>query len=140
MIKYAKFYLANTKRVNNWDLVDTSAEYVLGPYSELTGTDFVYKLSRSKDLWERRIAILTTFYLIKKGNFNHTLKLAQNLMNDKHDLIQKALGWMLREIGKRDESILIKFLIQHYKQMPRTMLRYALERLSSKQKKLFMAK
>jgi 3-methyladenine DNA glycosylase AlkD len=138
--KIAKFYLANKSCINNWDLVDASAEFILGPYALATNKDFIWKLAKSKIIWDRRIAILTTFHFIKLKQYQNTLKLAEELMNDKHDLIQKALGWMLREIGKRDEAVLTKFLNRYSMVMPRTMLRYAIERLTSAQKRLYMAK
>ncbi len=135
------FYLKNTKYINNWDLVDLSADKIVGAYL-FTKKDktIIYKLVLSKNLWERRIAILTTFYFIRQNDFTNTLKLAKILINDQADLIHKALGWMLREIGKRDEKVLIKFLNQYYQVMPRTMLRYAIERLSERQKKKYMTK
>jgi 3-methyladenine DNA glycosylase AlkD len=138
--KIAKFYLANKSCINNWDLVDTSAEFILGPYALETNGDFIWKLAKSKVVWDRRIAILTTFHFIKLNQFVDTLALAEQLIADKHDLIQKALGWMLREIGKRNEPVLVKFLNKHSLAMPRTMLRYSIERLSPAQKRLYMAK
>ena len=156
--KLVDFYLKNTENVNNWDLVDSSAHYILGDYllnliyhsrksgndrmvnvdSRLRGndkTDFhgndrmvLYKLANSKNLWERRIAIISTFAFVRAEQFDDTLKILEILLNDKHDLIHKAVGWMLREIGKRNQKIEEEFLAKYYKQMPRTMLRYAIEK------------
>lgn len=131
--KAVKFYLKNTKRINNWDLVDLSAPKILGEYGD---RDILYKLAKSKNLWEKRIAIISTFTFIKKNNFSDTLKISEILLNDKHDLIHKAVGWMLREIGKRDKKIEEKFLKKYYKIMPRTMLRYAIERFDNRQEYL----
>ena len=125
-----KKYLENTKYINNWDLVDLSADKIVGSYLFEKPKDILYSLATSENLWERRIAILATFDFIKKGFYQETLKIAKILLNDRHDLIHKAIGWMLREIGKRcSQEILEQFLLAHYKQMPRTMLRYAIERL-----------
>ncbi len=127
--KIYEFYLKNTKKINNWDLVDLTAEKIIGPYLEDKSKDILFKLAQSKNLWERRISILSTFYYIKKGESKLTLQIAQILLDDKHDLIHKAVGWMIREIGKRcGEKEEEDFLKKHYKQMPRTMLRYAIER------------
>ncbi len=122
------FYLENTKYVNNWDLVDTSAE-ILGAYYEDKNKEIFKDLAKSKSLWEQRISIISTFYLIKKNNFDLTLEISQLLLLHSHDLIHKAVGWMLREVGKRDLNIEIAFLDENYKIMPRTMLRYAIEKL-----------
>lgn len=125
------FYLKNTKRINSWDLVDLTAEKIIGPYLENKDKKVLFKLARSKNLWERRIAILSTFHYIKKGKSELTFKIAERLIFDKHDLIHKAVGWMLREIGKRcGEAEEEKFLKRYYKEMPRTMLRYAVERFA----------
>lgn len=125
-----KFYLSNLHGVNNWDLVDLSAPYILGDWI-LRSADLkiLYKLVKSKNLWERRIAIVSTYALIKAGQFEDTLKITEILMNDKHDLIHKACGWMLREVGKKSEKTLTKFLNKFVTNMPRTMLRYSIERL-----------
>ena len=126
-----KWYLKNTKRINNWDLVDLTAEKIIGPYLEDKDKKVLFKLIKSKNLWERRIAILSTFYYIKKGDCELTLRLTQLLLKDKHDLMHKAAGWMLREVGKRcGEENEEKFLKKYYQQMPRTMLRYAIERFA----------
>lgn len=133
--KIYKFYLKNTKKINNWDLVDLTAEKIVGPYLEGKDKSILLKLARSKNLWERRIAILSTFHYIKKGKSELTLQIAEILLNDEHDLIHKAVGWMLREVGKRcgekDEE---EFLKKYYKKMPRTMLRYAIERFVEKKR------
>jgi len=126
-------YLSNTRHINNWDLIDLTAEHIIGKYLEDKPKILLYKLARSKSLWERRIAMLSTFTYIKAGRCEETLKIAQILLNDGHDLIHKAVGWMLREVGKRcsmqEEEA---FLKKNYKTMPRTMLRYAIERFPEK--------
>jgi len=123
-----RLYLNKTKFINNWDLVDVTAQHIVGDYLMDKNKDPLYNLSKSKDLWERRIAVMATFYFIKRGKYEWTLKIAKFLLNDKEDLIHKAVGWMLREIGKKDMIIEETFLKQHYKEMPRTMLRYAIEK------------
>lgn len=122
-----EFYLRNTKFINNWDLVDTSAE-ILGAYYEDKNKKIFKKLAKSNNLWEQRISIISTFYLIKKNEFDLTLEISQILLHHNHDLIHKAVGWMLREVGKRDLSVEISFLNKNYTTMPRTMLRYAIEK------------
>lgn len=124
------FYLKNTKNINNWDLVDLSAPSVIGNYLYLAPTKrkILYKLAKSKNLWERRIAIISTFTFIKNNDFTDTLAIAKILLFDKHDLIHKAVGWMLREVGKRNVKVEEKFLKEYYKTMPRTALRYAIEK------------
>lgn len=125
-----KKYLENTQYINNWDLVDLSADKIIGSYLFDKPKDVLYFLAASENLWERRIAILSTFDFIKKGVYEDILKIAKILLNDPHDLIHKAVGWMLREVGKRcSQEVLEEFLLVNYKQMPRTMLRYAIERL-----------
>ncbi len=126
--KIVKFYLKNTKKINNWDLVDTSAPFILGDYLKGKDKSILYSLARSKNLWAKRIAIISTFAFIKQKQFSDTTKISKILLKDRHDLIHKAVGWMLREIGNRDEKTLEKFLAQNYKKMPRTMLRYAIEK------------
>jgi 3-methyladenine DNA glycosylase AlkD len=126
------FYLHNlaTGRINNWDLIDTSSEYILGAYLKDNPKDVLYTLAHSDSLWERRAAMLATFAYIKSGDATDAIKIAEILLHDKNDLIQKAVGWMLREIGKRvDRGILLTFLDRNAKVMPRTMLRYAIEHL-----------
>jgi 3-methyladenine DNA glycosylase AlkD len=134
------FYLNNTNYINNWDLVDLSADKILGKYLLDKDKSILYKLAKSDNLWERRIAIISTFAFIKNNNFKDTLKIAELLLEDDHDLIHKAVGWMLREIGKRDQKIEEIFLKKHYKKMPRTMLRYAIERFDENKRKFYLKK
>lgn len=128
--KIFNFFLSNTKNINNWDLVDVTCRDIIGHYlSDKTAErKILEKLALSKNLWERRIAIISTSYFIPKGDFADTLKIAEILLLDEHDLIHKAVGWMLREIGKRNLAVEEEFLQKHYRQMPRTMLRYAIEK------------
>ena len=123
-------YLRNTQYVNNWDLVDSSAHHIVGAFLENKDRSVLYDLSKSNSLWERRIAIISTFCFIKKNQFGDALHISEQLLSDKEDLIHKAVGWMLREVGKRDLDIEVAFLKAHYKKMPRTMLRYAIEKFS----------
>ena len=123
-----ELYLKNSKFINNWDLVDSSAEYIVGDFLLDKEKNPLYQLARSKNLWERRISIMSTFCFIKRRQYSETLKIAKTLLNDKEDLIHKAVGWMLREVGKRDLSLEEEFLQANYKEMPRTMLRYAIEK------------
>ncbi len=134
------FYLANLHGVNNWDLVDLTAPQILGRYLLRHNTAVLYFFSHSHNLWKRRIAIVSTLAFIRNGKFADTFKITELLMRDKHDLIHKACGWMLREVGKRNEAVLEKFLAKHRNKMPRTMLRYAIERLSISAKKKYMQK
>jgi 3-methyladenine DNA glycosylase AlkD len=137
--KIFNFYLSNTKNINNWDLIDLSAPSIVGNYLLNKDRKILYKLAKSESLWEKRIAMLSTFEFIAHGETEDTFKIAEILLNDKHDLIHKAVGWMLREAGKRvSEEQEKEFLEKHYKNMPRTMLRYAVERLSEKDRKRFM--
>ncbi|MCK5503863.1 MAG: DNA alkylation repair protein [Thermodesulfovibrionia bacterium] len=151
VIKYSKadetgkkeivdFYLKNTKNINNWDLVDLSADKILGAYLIDKDKSILYKLVQSDNLWDRRIAIMATFHFIKNSQFKDTLKISGILLNDKHDLIHKAVGWMLREIGKRELATEEKFLKKYYKNMPRTMLRYATERFDENKRKFYLKK
>lgn len=121
-------YLANTAWINNWDLVDISAPHVIGDYLANQDRAPLYRLVRSPGLWERRIAMVATLHFIRRNDFDDTLQLAEHLLQDRQDLIHKATGWMLREVGKRDQARLENFLDQHGTSMPRTMLRYAIER------------
>jgi 3-methyladenine DNA glycosylase AlkD len=121
-------YLANTRYINNWDLVDASAQYIVGAHLDVADIGLLERLARSDDVWERRIAIVSTFHFIRVGEFRPTLRIGKLLVNDPHDLIHKAVGWMLREVGKRDRSAEDSFLLRYYREMPRTMLRYAIER------------
>ena len=136
------FYLKSTKFINNWDLVDLSAAHIVGAWLDGKPTErkrVLDRLARSSSLWERRIAMLATFHYIKKGEYAETLRLAEMLLNDREDLIQKAVGWMLREVGQRvGEDQEESFLKRHYKQMPRTMLRYAIERFAAPKRKRYM--
>lgn len=134
------FYLKHSEKVNNWDLVDTSAKIVVGEYLLDKDTTILTKYARSNNVWQRRIAILSTAAFIKRDRFDETIKIATILLNDTHDLIHKAVGWMLREVGKRDQSVLINFLDKHSQTMPRTMLRYAIEKLDPAKRKHYMAR
>lgn len=137
--KIVDLYIKNTNNINNWDLVDTSASYILGQYLLDKKRDILYKLSKSKSLWERRISIIATYRFIKEGQFKDTLAISKNLLNDKEDLIHKAVGWMLREVGKKDEKVLIKFLTDNISILPRTTLRYAIERFDDIRRKKFLS-
>lgn len=130
--KIFKFYLKNYKYINNWDLVDLSASRIVGEWLKDKPKDILYKLAVSKNIWQKRIAIISTFTFIYDNQLSDTFKIAEILLNDKHDLIHKAVGWMLREAGKRDEKLLKKFLDKHCKKMPRTMLRYSIEKFNKK--------
>lgn len=121
-------YIRNLKYINNWDLVDLSAPNIVGQYLKEKDRSFLYKLAKSNDLWKQRIAIISTAAFIRDMDFKDTLKISKLLLHHSHDLIHKAVGWMLREIGKRDLVIEEEFLKKYYKEMPRTMLRYAIER------------
>ena len=123
-----RLYMSRTRYINNWDLVDCSAEHIVGAHLRSGPRRPLLRLARSKVLWERRIAIIATFHYIKRGDFTDTLRIARLLRDDPHDLIHKAVGWMLREVGKRDRAVEEQFLLLHGKRMPRTMLRYAIER------------
>ena len=130
------FYLANTKGVNNWDLVDLSAPKIIGDYLlKVKDRGILYELAESKNLWERRIAIVSTFAFIREGEFIDTLRISKILLKDKHDLIHKAVGWMLREVGKKDREVLEKFLRENYNELPRTTLRYAIEKFGDEERK-----
>lgn len=135
------FYLRHLDGVNNWDLVDSSAPYVLGEYLRTKkDRSVLYRLTRSGKLWRERIAIVATLALIRAGDFEDTIRIAEILLHHKHDLIHKAVGWMLREMGKKDEAALRAFLETHAAVMPRTALRYAIERLPERAKKDYMAR
>lgn len=136
--KFFDFYLKNTKYINNWDLVDVTAPKLIGHYLFDKPRDILYKLAVSKDLWEKRISIVSTYYFISKSDFKDTLKISEILLEDKHDLIHKAVGWMLREVGKRDISVLENFLKKYYKKMPRTMLRYSIEKFPEETRKKYL--
>jgi 3-methyladenine DNA glycosylase AlkD len=140
-----KFYLNNIKQVNNWDLVDLSAPNILGAHLMVDNRDdrrrkLLYKLAKSENVWERRIAIVATHHFIRNGDFSDTLQIAEMLLQDRHDLIHKAAGWMLREVGKRDSAAEEAFLEKHCSVMPRTMLRYAIERLPESKRRRYTRK
>ena len=131
------FYLSHTAQINNWNLVDASAHLIVGHHLYTKDKDILITLARSSSLWERRIAIVATWYFIRKGDLKWTFILSNMLLTDTHDLIHKAVGWMLREAGKRNEHDLRVFLTHHAPDMPRTMLRYALEKFSPEVQKTF---
>ncbi len=136
--KVYNFYLQNTKHINNWDLVDTSAHKIVGEYLLDKDVSILTTLAHSQNLWERRIAIVATAAFIRKNKFQPTFDIATILLHDKHDLIHKAVGWMLREVGKRDQVIEEAFLDKHAHKMPRTMLRYAIEKFSPLKRKYYL--
>ncbi|MFA5322947.1 MAG: DNA alkylation repair protein [Smithella sp.] len=136
--KIYELYLENTRHINNWDLVDVSAPQIVGAHLLTKSRKPLYRLVKSKSLWERRIAILSTFCFIKNNQFADALKIAEFLLEDKEDLIHKAVGWMLREIGKRDIKLIEAFLQNHCRTMPRTMLRYAIERFSPSKRRIYL--
>lgn len=135
------YYLSQTPAVNNWDLVDASSHKLLGAWlCDQTNRNILKRLSGSSCLWEQRIAVVATYALIQKGDFDATLTLAEQMLNHPHDLIHKATGWMLREVGKRNAASLEAFLNQHAAAMPRTMLRYSIEKLPPAKRKHYMAR
>jgi 3-methyladenine DNA glycosylase AlkD len=133
-----ELYLKNTRYIKNWDLVDSSAGYIVGAYLADKDKQPIYRMAESINLWEHRIAIMSTFLMIKTNDFTATLTVSRLLLNDEEDLIHKAVGWMLREIGKRDLSVEEGFLKAHYKDMPRTMLRYGIEKFHEKDRKRYL--
>ncbi|MDV3347925.1 DNA alkylation repair protein [Leptothoe sp. LEGE 181152] len=133
-----QLYLDHTQYINNWDLVDSSAYKIVGVYLETRDRQILYQLAQSCNLWERRIAIMSTFQFIRNDQFDDTLQLSELLLNDSEDLIHKAVGWMLREIGKRDVATEKAFLKTHYKTMPRTMLRYAIEKFPKQERQQYL--
>tara|TARA_B100001079_G_C16331265_1_gene479232 strand:- start:250 stop:960 length:711 start_codon:yes stop_codon:yes gene_type:complete len=133
-----ELYLDKTKFINNWDIVDISAGNIVGAFLFEKDKAPLYRLVFSENLWERRIAIVSTFYFIRNDEFDDTLKIAEILFTDKEDLIHKAVGWMLREVGKRVIEIEEEFLEEHYLKMPRTMLRYAIERFPETRRKMYL--
>lgn len=135
-----EFYLKNTKRINNWDLVDLSAPRILGSYLFDKDRKVLYDFAKSENIWEKRISIISTLYFISKNDFKDALKISKILLSDKHDLIHKAVGWMLREIGKRNQGLLEDFLNENMAKMPRTTLRYAIERFDGKKRKHYLNK
>lgn len=132
-----EFYLKNTKFFNNWDLVDVTCDKIIGGFilNKKKKRKILYQLVKSSNLWEKRMAIVSTFDLIKHNEFGDTLKIAEKLLSDKHDLMHKAVGWMLREVGKRDKAVLLDFLKTNYDNLPRTTLRYAIERFPEEKRK-----
>lgn len=134
------FYLKNTRNVNNWDLVDISAPKIIGDYLMTRSKTILYKFAESGNLWKKRIAIISTYAFIRNNEFGDTLKISKILLNDKHDLIHKAVGWMLREVGKRNQEAEEKFLKRHYLKMSKTMLRYAIEKFSESKRKFYLSK
>ena len=138
--KIYQYYMDHLTAINNWDLVDSSAPYIVGDYlyKHPEKSKILIDFSHSENLWVRRISIVSTFTFIKNNEFNTTLEIAKLLLNDNHDLIHKALGWMLREIYKRDERIIKRFLRQNYAQIPRTTLRYAIERMDKEERLLYL--
>jgi len=133
-----QLYLANTRFINNWDLVDATAPNIVGAHLFDRSRALLRRLARSSLLWERRIAIVATFYFIRRNQFDDTLEIAGILLDDKHDLMHKAAGWMLREVGKRDREAEEVFLRAHCRHMPRTMLRYAIERFAREERLLYL--
>ena len=133
-----ELYIKNTQFINNWDLVDVTAEHIVGAFLRDKDRSPLYRLSRSKNLWERRISIMASFHFIKHNEFSDTLKISKILLADREDLIHKAVGWMLREVGKRHMTTEERFLKDHYKKMPRTMLRYAIERFPESERQRYL--
>jgi 3-methyladenine DNA glycosylase AlkD len=133
-----QLYMRNTHRINNWDLVDASAREIVGGYLWQRSRRPLYRLARSRSLWERRIAVVATYHFLRRGDFGDTFGIARLLLDDKEDLIHKAVGWMLREVGKRDQKAAEEFLVQNYRGMPRTMLRYAIERLPERRRQQYL--
>jgi 3-methyladenine DNA glycosylase AlkD len=132
------FYCASTARINNWDLVDLSAPYIVGRHLETRRRSPLYRFVQSPSLWERRIAIVSTFHFIRNNDFADTIALAERLLADPESLLHKATGWMLREVGKRDQPVLEAFLARHATVMPRTALRYAIERFPEEQRQEYL--
>lgn len=136
----AEFYLKNIRYVNNWDIVDSSCRFILAKFLEHRERDLLYDLAKSENLWERRIAIITCYYFIKKDDFEDALAISLLLIKDEEDLIQKAVGWMLREIGNQELEVEESFLLEseRYKTMPRTMLRYAIEKFEEPKRQFYL--
>lgn len=133
------FYLRKLDRVNNWDLVDSSAQKIVGPYLEFRSRKPLYRLAKAKHLWKNRVSMIATYFYIKKGDLDDALQIAEILLPHPHDLIHKAVGWMLREMGKQDEAVLLSFLKSHHQQMARVMIRYAIEKLPEKKRKQILS-
>jgi 3-methyladenine DNA glycosylase AlkD len=136
--KIYEFYLKHTDYINNWDLVDTSAPKIIGAYLFDKRKDLLYEFANSENLWKQRIAIISTLYFIKKKHLDDTIKISEILLNHKHDLIHKAVGWMLREVGDVNKEVEVNFLNKHYKNMPRTMLRYAIEKFDEELRQKYL--
>jgi 3-methyladenine DNA glycosylase AlkD len=134
------FYIGNKGNINNWDLVDLSAPRIIGDYLYTKDRSILFKLTKSNNLWERRIAVLSTFNFIRNNDFEDSLTIAELLLHDEHDLIHKAVGWMLREIGKKDQEIEERFISKYCSEMPRTMLRYAIEKFEEEKRKFYLTK
>jgi 3-methyladenine DNA glycosylase AlkD len=134
------FLLKNKSNINNWDLVDLSAPRIIGDYLVDKDRSILYELAKSENLWERRISILATFKFIANNDFKDSLKISEILLGDEHDLVHKAVGWALREIGKRDQELEEQFLNKYAAKMPRTMLRYAIEKFEEKKRKIYLTK
>lgn len=135
-----EFYLSQTERINNWDLVDLSASYIVGEYLKDKSREPLYRLAESELLWEQRIAVVSTYAFIKNSDFTDIYALAEKLLIHEHDLMRKAIGWMLREAGKRNKDLLVTFLEKYCLVMPRTMLRYAIEKFPEEERKYYMRK
>jgi 3-methyladenine DNA glycosylase AlkD len=132
------FYLSHRKQINNWDLVDVTTPHIVGVYLLDKKRDLLYNFAHSNNLWEKRIAIISTFAFIKNLEFDDTLKIADILLNDTHDLIHKAVGWAIRNVGNKNKQRMLEYLQPRYKQMPRTMLRYAIEKLDEDLRQKFL--
>lgn len=132
------FYIKNAKKINNWDLVDLSAPNIAGNFLLDKDKTILYNMAKSKNLWEKRISIVASFSFIKNEDFYDALEISKILLEDEHDLIHKAVGWMLREIGKRDKNVLEIFLKENYNKLPRTTLRYAIERFNKEERETYL--
>lgn len=133
-----EFYLSQTKRINNWDLVDLSAPYIVGEYLKDKPREDLYRLAESSWLWDQRISVVATVTFIRNNDFIDVLRLSEHLLHHEHDLMRKAIGWMLREMGKRNKDLLIQFLDKYSREMPRTMLRYSIEKFSEEERLYYM--
>ena len=132
------FYIKNAKKFNNWDLVDITCTGIIGEFLKDKNKKILHEFSNSKNLWEKRISIVSTLVFVRNSNFGDALKIAENLLEDKHDLIHKAVGWVLREIGKKNEKVLKDFLKIHYTKLPRTTLRYAIEKFNREERTFWL--